>query len=140
MNNWSFTGNLGRDAETKYVGESSVTEFSVAVKSGYGDKATTTWAKCAMWGDRGEKVAQYLTKGKAVGIVGELTLREYVKKDGTNGASLEVRVSDMTLLGKNGDSGSDSDSDGGFSERQPRAETKPGANIPASEYESDAPF
>lgn len=135
MNNWSFTGNLGRDAETKYVGESSVTEFSVAVKSGYGDKATTTWAKCAMWGDRGEKVAQYLTKGQAVGIVGELTLREYVKKDGANGASLEVRVSDMTLLGKKGDSGSD---DGGFSE--PKRENKPGANIPAAEYESDAPF
>ena len=130
MNNWSFTGNLGRDAETKYVGESSVTEFSVAVKSGYGDKATTTWAKCAMWGDRGEKVAQYLTKGQAVGIVGELTLREYVKKDGGNGSSLEVRVNDMTLLGKKGDSGSD---DGGFSE--PKRENKPGANVPAAEYD-----
>lgn len=140
MNNWSFTGNLGRDAETKYVGESSVTEFSVAVKSGYGDKATTTWAKCAMWGDRGEKVAQYLTKGQAVGIVGELTLREYVKKDGANGASLEVRVSDMTLLGKKGDSGNDSGSDdGGFSE--PKRENKPGANVPASEYDDGSePF
>ena len=135
MNNWSFTGNLGRDAETKNVGESSVTEFSVAVKSGYGDKAATTWAKCAMWGDRGEKVAQYLTKGQAVGIVGELTLREYVKKDGTNGASLEVRVNDMTLLGKKGDSGSD---DGGFSE--PKRESKPSANVPAGEYEDDLPF
>ena len=134
MNNWSFTGNLGRDAETKYVGESSVTEFSVAVKSGYGDKAITTWAKCAMWGDRGEKVAQYLTKGQAVGIVGELTLREYVKKDGGNGASLEVRVSDMTLLGKKGDSGSD---DGGFSDREPKRENKPGANVPAAEYDDD---
>ena len=130
MNNWSFTGNLGRDAETKYVGESSVTEFSVAVKSGYGDKATTTWAKCAMWGDRGEKVAQYLTKGQAVGIVGELTLREYVKKDGGNGASLEVRVSDMTLLGKKGDGDS---GDNGFSE--PKRENKPGANVPAAEYD-----
>ena len=104
MNVWAFTGNLGRDAETKFVGDTSVTEFSVAVKSGYGDKESTTWPKCQMWGQRGEKVALYLTKGQLVGISGEVTLREYEKKDGTGkGYSLEVRVNDLTLLGKKGD-------------------------------------
>lgn len=135
MNVWNFTGNIGRDAEQRFIQSGdSVVSFSVAVKSGYGDKATTTWAKCAMWGKRGEAVVQYLTKGQLVGISGELTLREYEKKEGGQGASLEVRVNDMTLLGKKGDG------DGGFSEREPKHETKPGANIPASEYEDDIPF
>lgn len=101
MNVWNFTGNLGFDADQKYVqsGE-SVVSFSVAVKAGYGDKATTTWARCTLWGKRGEGVAQYLTKGQLVGISGEVALREYEKKDGSGkGQSLEVRVNDLTLLG-----------------------------------------
>lgn len=128
MNNWSFTGNLGHSAETKFVGESSVTEFNVAVKSGYGNKATTTWAKCAMWGDRGEKVAEFLKKGQLVGITGELTLREYTKKDGTNGASLEVRVSDMTLLGKKDDAPA----------QEPSQEPTPPAH--GGDFNDDIPF
>jgi len=100
MNNWNFTGNLGRDAEQKFVGDNSLVEFSVAVKSGFGDKAATTWVKCQMWGKRGESVLQYLNKGQLVGISGEPTLRLYEKKDGGQGVSLDVRVNDLTLLGK----------------------------------------
>jgi len=101
MNVWNFTGNLGKTAEQRFTtGGDSVVSFSVAVKSGYGDKATTTWANCQMWGKRGESVLQYLTKGQLVGISGEVTLRTYEKKEGGTGFSLEVRVNDLTLLGK----------------------------------------
>lgn len=100
MNNWNFTGNLGRDAETRHTPSGdAVVQFSVAVKSGYGEKAQTTWARCAMWGKRGEEVAPYLTKGAQVAISGEVTLREY-EKDGQTRSSLEVRVNDLTLIGK----------------------------------------
>lgn len=131
MNNWNFTGNLGRDAEQRFIpsGE-SIVNFSVAVKSGYGDKAVTTWVNCVLWGKRGESLVQYLTKGQLVGISGEASMREYEKKDGTKGASLDVRVNDLTLLGKRDDSAP--------SDR--REERKPGANIPAAEYEDDIPF
>ena len=104
MNNWSFTGNLGRDAETRHMANGdAVVSFSVGVKSGYGDKATTTWANCAMFGKRGESVAPYLTKGQLVGVIGEVSLREWSDKDGQKRVSLEVRVNDMTLLGSKGD-------------------------------------
>ncbi|OGT54230.1 MAG: hypothetical protein A3E01_00135 [Gammaproteobacteria bacterium RIFCSPHIGHO2_12_FULL_63_22] len=100
MNNWCFTGNLGNDAEQKFVPNGdSVVSFSVAVKSGYGDKATTTWARCQIWGKRGESVLPYLTKGKLVGVTGELSSREY-QKDGQTKTSIEVRVNDLTLLEK----------------------------------------
>jgi single-strand DNA-binding protein len=75
----------------------------VAVQSGYGDKQVTTWVNCTYWGKRGEKVAPYLTKGARIGIVGELTNRQYTAKDGTEKHSLELRVSDLTLLGAKGD-------------------------------------
>jgi len=41
-----------------------------------------------------------LLKGQQIGINGELTNRKYVAKDGTEKYSLEVRLNDLTLLGK----------------------------------------
>lgn len=101
MNCWNFTGNLGGDAETRFTqkGE-AIVSFSVGVKSGYGDKATTTWARCSMFGKRGEAVSQYLTKGQLVGISGEAGLNEWQDKEGQKRTNLEVRVNDLTLLGK----------------------------------------
>jgi len=101
MNVWNFTGNLGRDAETRFTpAGDAVTGFSVAVKAGFGEKATTTWVNCNLWGKRGEAISQYLVKGALVGISGECSLREYQDKEGQKKSSLEVRVNDLTLLGK----------------------------------------
>ena len=104
MNSWNFTGNLGNDCEQRYTQSGdSVVSFSVGVKSGFGDKASTTWAKCAMFGKRGEAVAPYLKKGTLVGVVGEVNNREYQDKDGQKRYSLDVRVNDLTLLGGKSD-------------------------------------
>ena len=101
MNAWQFTGNIGKDAESRFLPNGDpVVSFSVGVKSGYGDKATTTWARCSMFGKRGESVSQYLTKGQLVGISGEVRLREWNDEQGQKRSSLEVRVNDLTLLGK----------------------------------------
>ena len=107
MNAWSFTGNLGRDCDTRYTQSGdAVVSFSVGVKAGFGDKATTTWANCSMFGKRGEAVSAYLKKGTLVGIVGEVNLRDYQDKEGQKRYSLDVRVNDLTLLGgkQSGDS------------------------------------
>jgi single-strand DNA-binding protein len=101
MNAWQFTGNLGRDCESRYLPNGdAVVSFSVGVKAGFGDKATTTWARCSMFGKRGESVAPYLLKGQLVGVSGELFEREWDDKQGQKRTSLEVRVNDLTLLGK----------------------------------------
>ena len=105
MNSWNFTGNLGRDCDTRYTQSGdAVVSFSVGVKAGFGDKATTTWANCSMFGKRGEAVSAYLKKGTLVGIVGEVNLREYQDKEGQKRYSLDVRVNDLTLLGGKKDS------------------------------------
>ena len=99
MNVFTFTGNLGRDAETRQVGDSTLTSFAVAVTSGFGEKAVTTWVNCNLWGKRGESISNYLKKAQQVAVSGELTNRPY-QKDGVDKYSLEVRVNDVTLLGK----------------------------------------
>lgn len=117
MNVWNFTGNIGRDAEKRYSPSGdAIVSFSVGVKSGFGDRATTTWSNCTMWGKRGEAVAEYLVKGQLVGISGEVTLREYQDNEGKKRNSLDVRVNDLTLLGKK-EAGSDA--------REPQHRTAP---------------
>lgn len=100
LNVWCFTGRLGRDAETKYLQSGNqVLEFSAAVDVGYGDKKTTIWPKCALFGERGGKIEQYLKKGTQVAVSGEINLREWKNSDGETKTSLEVRVDKVELIG-----------------------------------------
>ena len=139
MNSWNFTGNLGNDCEQRFTpGGDSVVSFSVGVKSGFGDKATTTWARCQIWGKRGESVMPCLTKGQLVGVSGEVTNREYTDKDGNKRTSLDVRVNDVTLLGKK---------DGAERQSEPRQPAdKPQQTAPQAsgsgfgDFDDDIPF
>lgn len=78
----SFTGivigNLGKDAEVRQAGSSTVCGFGVAAKVGFGDKAKTIWIDCSIWGKRAEsQLPQYLKKGTKVTVIGEMNEREY---------------------------------------------------------------
>lgn len=102
MNNWNFTGNLGRDCEVA-VSKAGKTfcNFPVAVSSGYGDNKKTTWVKCIIVGQRAEgQLPQYLLKGQKVAISGENCLETWTKQDGTQGATLTVFVNTLDLIGE----------------------------------------
>ena len=99
MNNFSFIGNIGTVKDIKFTPSgTAVLNFSVAFDSGWGDKKTTSWANCSLWGKRAESLSPYIVKGAKIGIVGELSLRSY-ESNGKAGTSLDVNVSDVTLLG-----------------------------------------
>ena len=96
----TLCGRLGRDSELKTVGDTQVLKFSVAEDIGYGDKKKTKWWGCALWGNRGGKLEQYLTKGTSVTVIGnDATVREYNGKDGTAKFELTLRVVDVILQG-----------------------------------------
>lgn len=99
MNTGSFAGYLGRDAEVRTVGDNKVCNFSIAVRTGWGDRESTLWVSCALWGERGDKLSQYLTKGSAVTVSGDVDIRQYDKKDGTAGAEMTCNVQRITLQG-----------------------------------------
>lgn len=100
MNVLIFTGNLGQDAEVKYLPSgSAVCEFSVAMKSGYGDREKTNWVRCKMFGKKAEGgLPQYLKVGQQVVVKGELELEEWEDKNG-KGAALSLMVEDVDLIG-----------------------------------------
>ena len=122
----TICGHLGRDAEVKAAGGSNVVSFSIAVTRRRKETETTTWFNCQWWGDSAVKVQQYLAKGKAVLVRGELFEREYEAKDGSKKKSLEVDVKELVLLGSREDSGQ-------AAPARPAQAAKPAANADDSE-------
>jgi single-strand DNA-binding protein len=101
MNTLSGIVRLSKDAELKFLPDgTAVAQLNMALQSGYGEKAVTSWLTGNMFGKRAETLSPMLKKGNQVGIVGELTIRKYTAKDGTDKYSPEVRLTDITLLGK----------------------------------------
>ena len=101
MNSLSAIGNIGQDAELRYTKTGdAVGSFSFALTAGFGEKATTMWLNCNIWGKRAETLAPMLLKGTKIGITGEISNRTYKAKDGTEKSITECRISDVTLLGK----------------------------------------
>lgn len=73
-------GHLGRDAESKLVGQKTVTSFSIAVSDGTKDKPHTSWFNVEAW-DLPDWLSAGLTKGALVLADGRLKTEEW-EKDG----------------------------------------------------------
>lgn len=86
-----ISGNIGSDAVTRQTQRGDkVTAFNVGVRQGFGDNSSTNWFRCNVWGDRGEKIAQYLLKGVKVFVTGELSIGSYEGKP-----QYDVRVNEI---------------------------------------------
>ncbi len=100
LNQTNIIGRLGADARLQTIVEHTVLNFDVAV-SPYKKGDRPQWFRCALWGERGKKLEQWLTKGQAVFVTGEVSVKEFTNREGLSGASLELRVSNVELLGGN---------------------------------------
>jgi single-strand DNA-binding protein len=99
MNNCTFIGRAGRDAVTRFTTNGkAVTGWALAVDTGFGENKQTTWLDCSAWGERFQKVCEYIKKGDRVGVAGEIGTREH---DGKTYVTLNVR--EVTLLGEKRD-------------------------------------
>lgn len=103
-------GNLGKDCVTNAVNGKNVINFSVAHTEKFKDaqgnqKDKTIWVECAYWTER-TGIAPYLRKGTQVYVEGTPEVKTYAKNDGTNGASLTLRVLSVQLLGNKTDGAS----------------------------------
>jgi single-strand DNA-binding protein len=128
MNTGTFAGRLGRDAELRATPTGKdVMNFSLAVDIGFGDKRETLWVGCTMWGERGPKLVQYLTKGKQIAVSGDVGLRTYERKDGKGGAELTLNVQRLTLMG-------------GGSEAAQKAASSPAPAAQEQDFDDDIPF
>lgn len=105
-------GNLTRDPELRQTpGGQSVCSFSLALNRQWKNQQGETqeavdFVDVVAWGPLGERVAQYVTKGRPVLVVGRLQSRSW-EQDGQKRSKLEVLAQDVTFLGsRDGDGGS----------------------------------
>ena len=103
MNVINLTGRLTKDAELSFLpgtGTPKVT-FTLAVDRNYNkdkNNKKVDFIPMEMIGSHTEKLAQYLNKGKMIGIVGELHIDQY-EKDGQKKSFTKVKVDRLEFLG-----------------------------------------
>lgn len=100
---------LGRDAEVRYLPDGKAVAnlalaFNHGKKDGQGNRPTQ-WVDASIWGDRAEKLVDYLKKGTALVVVLEEPHIETYQKDGQNVPKLVARVSSLEFAGSPAQSG-----------------------------------
>jgi single-strand DNA-binding protein len=112
-------GNLTRDPELRTTPNgTSVCGFSLALNRSYKGsdgqwQEATDFIDIVAWGPLGERVAQYLSKGRSALVNGRLQSRNW-EQDGQKRSKVEVVAQDVTFLGGPGAgpaTGSDTGSD-----------------------------
>lgn len=97
-------GNLTRDPELRSTPSGqSVCNFGLALNRSYKNAEgewveATDFVDIVAWGPLGERVAQYLSKGRPALVNGRLQSRSW-EQDGQKRSKLEVVAQDVTFLG-----------------------------------------
>ena len=104
LNKCMIIGNLGRDPEMRYTPSGqAVTQFTVATNRNYRDQQgewqkETEWFRVVVWGQQGERAAEYLRKGSKVYVEGRLQTRQWEGQDGQKRYTTELVANTVTSL------------------------------------------
>jgi single-strand DNA-binding protein len=111
-------GTVTRDAELRYIKETPLLAFSLAVNRAYkkGDEwqEDASFFDCEMWGKRAEKLAQYINKGTRLTIQAE-PRQDRWEQDGNKRSKVKFVVQQLEFAGGK----SESKSDDGFDDSPP---------------------
>jgi single-strand DNA-binding protein len=92
-------GRITSDCTQREVGGQKLTRFSIAVNRKYGGKEETLYIDCDWWGERAERVSEWLTKGKEVLVEGRLKTDKW-DRDGATQTKTYVVVESIEFVGK----------------------------------------
>lgn len=111
LNKVMLIGNAGRDAEMRYTANgNAMATFSMAVNSNRRNQSgewetETEWFNVVLFGDRAERQAQYITKGKSLYVEGRLRTRTWDDDQGQRHYRTEVIANAVQLLDRRGEGG-----------------------------------
>jgi len=143
MNLAIFGGRLGRDAElNKMSNGDPVANFAIAIDVGTRDNPKTMWVDCALFGERANKLQQYLTKGLKVTVSGRVSLAEFQARDGSNKTALRLTCTDIDMHLPPREPGSTGGYERPAASPAPARERapSPGARRPEDDMDDDIPF
>jgi len=97
INVFTASGRCGSDMTVRYTpAGKAIGEFSLPVETGYGENKKTSWVTCKVFGERADKLAQYVKKGSLVTVTGAFQLDEW-EKDGHKHSRPVILVNDLQL-------------------------------------------
>lgn len=141
INRVVLVGNLTRDPELRHTPSgTAVCNLRLAVNTRRKDE-TGQWVDkpnyfdVTVWGNQGERCAQYLAKGRPVAVDGRLEWREWETPEGNKRQAVDVVADTVQFLG------SRSDGEGGGGGYIPSDATPtPAGDFPSSPTDDDIPF
>ena len=102
INEVILVGRLTDDPELrKTKTNKSVLFFSLALNKYVNKEKRTAYARCKVWDQGAEYLAQYAKKGNIVGVTGEIANNEYTDKDGKKIKEMEILANRVQLLSMN---------------------------------------
>ena len=141
INRVVLVGNLTRDPELRHTPSgTAVCNLRLAVNTRRKDE-TGQWVDkpnyfdITVWGNQGERCAQYLAKGRPVAVDGRLEWREWETPEGNKRQAVDVVADTVQFLGGRGDGEGGS---GGYIPAD--ATPTPAGDFPTSPTDDDIPF
>jgi len=135
FNNCTFSGNVGRDPELRYLESGMIiANFSIAVEGRKG--GDTLWMAVKVWNKPAQVIGDYVKKGSKIIVSGELQ-QETWTKEGVEKSRMVLNCQNFTLLDSKKEGGgapSGGGSSGGAS--RPAAKSRPAAPV----EEEELPF
>src|SRR4051795_8292972 len=146
INRVVLVGNLTKDPELRHTpGGTPVCSLRIAVNSRRRDESGNwvdkpNYFDVSVFGNQAESSAQYLSKGRPVGIDGRLDWREWEAKDGGGKReSVEIVAESVQFLGSRGDGEGGGGFGGGGNQFVPAGAGSESADFPAA-ADDDIPF
>jgi len=140
INRVVLVGNLTKDPELRHTPSGTpVCSLRIAVNSRRRDE-TGQWVDkpnyfdVSIFGNQAESSAQYLSKGRPVGIDGRLDWREWEAQDGSKRQAVQIIAESVQFLGGRGEGGAE-----GGNQFVPTGAAADTADFPAA-ADDDIPF
>ena len=144
INRVVLVGNLTKDPELRHTPSgTAVCNLRLAVNTRRKDE-TGQWVDkpnyfdITVWGNQGERCAQYLTKGRPVAVDGRLEWREWETPEGNKRQAVDVVADSVQFLGSRGEGEGEGGGGGGYIPAS--APATPGGEFPTSPTDDDIPF
>lgn len=103
VNHVVVCGNLTRDPETRQAGSNTVTQFGIAVndrvKNGDEWEDRPNFFDVLVWGNRGESLSRFISKGSKVTISGRLRWSQW-ESDGNKRSKVEIVADEVDFMSK----------------------------------------
>lgn len=100
MNKWIGIGRLTADPQLRFAAGSgtAVCRFTLAVNRQF-KKDETDFINCIAFNKAGEAIAQYLTKGRQLAVIGNIRTGSYDGQDGIKRYTTDVLVESFEFIG-----------------------------------------